>query len=409
MGAVNITYSIPYVVCMLAFLGLCFWEFRLLKNEQDVQIVRISTICLYLIFFGLRGFVLTDWYQYYAIFENLPTIWDGGLAGIKDDLVLEMYETDENLGVSGMEPLFMYLTIALKSIVPNYFVWVFINTAFDLLILDGFIRRYSSYYSFSILLFFVFGGLIIQINLMRNIKALLLFLVSIRFIEERRFIPFLLLNLLGLGFHTTALFFFPLYFVLHREISVRWMWIILIIGLSLVLFQVQYIKPILLKLADMIGGRLSVQIKLYFALDFYSQAYGLSLGFLERAFTYVVIIINYDKLIKQNRSNVIFINVFTIYFIVNSFFTEMFIIVDRVSMLFIFAYWILYAELILLVKDKVLKWFWFSLVIFYGALKLIVMNSNIFSKYDNLLFGIESYEERSQTRYHEIDNFRQVE
>lgn len=409
MGAVNITYSIPYVVCMLAFLGLCFWEFRLLKNEQDVQIVRISTNCLYLIFFGLRGFVLTDWYQYYAIFENLPTIWDGGLAGIKDDLVLEMYETDENLGVSGMEPLFMYLTIALKSIVPNYFVWVFINTAFDLLILDGFIRRYSSYYSFSILLFFVFGGLIIQINLMRNIKALLLFLVSIRFIEERRFIPFLLLNLLGLGFHTTALFFFPLYFVLHREISVRWMWIILIIGLSLVLFQVQYIKPILLKLADMIGGRLSVQIKIYFALDFYSQAYGLSLGFLERAFTYVVIIINYDKLIKQNRSNVIFINVFTIYFIVNSFFTEMFIIVDRVSMLFIFAYWILYAELILLVKDKVLKWFWFSLVIFYGALKLIVMNSNIFSKYDNLLFGIESYEERSQTRYHEIDNFRQVE
>ena len=187
------------------------------------------------------------------------------------------------------------------------------------------------------------------------------------------------------------------------------MWIILIIGLSLVLFQVQYIKPILLKLADMIGGRLSVQIKIYFALDFYSQAYGLSLGFLERAFTYVVIIINYDKLIKQNRSNVIFINVFTIYFIVNSFFTEMFIIVDRVSMLFIFAYWILYAELILLVKDKVLKWFWFSLVIFYGALKLIVMNSNIFSKYDNLLFGIESYEERSQTRYHEIDNFRQVE
>lgn len=409
MGAVNITYSIPYVVCMLAFLGLCFWEFRLLKNEQDVQIVRISTMCLYLIFFGLRGFVLTDWYQYYAIFENLPTIWDGGLAGIKDDLVLEMYETDENLGVSGMEPLFMYLTIALKSIVPNYFVWVFINTAFDLLILDGFIRRYSSYYSFSILLFFVFGGLIIQINLMRNIKALLLFLVSIRFIEERRFIPFLLLNLLGLGFHTTALFFFPLYFVLHREISVRWMWIILIIGLSLVLFQVQYLKPILLKLADMIGGRLSVQIKIYFALDFYSQAYGLSLGFLERTFTYVVIIINYDKLIKQNRSNVIFINVFTIYFIVNSFFTEMFIIVDRVSMLFIFAYWILYAELILLVKDKVLKWFWFSLVIFYGALKLIVMNSNIFSKYDNLLFGIESYEERSQTRYHEIDNFRQVE
>ncbi|MDD4769867.1 MAG: EpsG family protein [Bacteroidales bacterium] len=392
---------------MFAFLGLCLWEFHLLKNEQNTQLVRILTILLYLFFFGLRGFVLTDWYQYYSVFENLPTLWDGG--EIWDSQILEMYETDENLGVSGMEPVFVYFTILLKSIIPNYFVWIFISTAMDLWFLDGFVRKYSSYYSFSFLLFFVFGGLIIQINLMRNIKALLLFLYSFRYIQARRFLPFFLLNLLGFGFHSSALLFFPLYFFLHREISIRWLWAIFIGGLVVILFQVQYIKPILLSLADVIGGRLSVQIKIYFAMDFFSQAYGLSLGFVERAFTYLILLLNYKRLIEQKQTNVLFINAYVLYFVVNSYFTEMFIIVDRVSMLFIFAYWVLYAEIVLMIKDKILKWFWFSLMIIYGAMKLVIMNSNIFSKYDNVLFGIESYEERSQTRYHEFDNFRQVE
>ena len=176
-----------------------------------------------------------------------------------------------------------------------------------------------------------------------------------------------------------------------------------------VLFQIQFVKPIVLQMADIIGGRLGVQIKIYFALDFYSKSYGLSMGFVERAFTYMILVLNYNRLIEQKKSNVLFINAFIIYFIVNSYLNEVFIIVDRVSMLFIFAYWILYAELILMVKDTLNKWIWFSLMMAYGAMKLVVMNSNIFSKYDNLLFGIESFEERSQTRYHEKDNFKFVE
>lgn len=409
MGTYNIAYSIPYVLCLFCFTGLAFWEFRALKYERSTDGVRILTIALYLLFFGLRGFIFTDWYQYYYVFEKLPTIWDSGIAGLANDAALEFYATDETLGVSGLEPGFLYFSIFLKSIVPNYFFWIFINTVLDVWMLSVFVKRYSSYYALSFLLFFVFGGLTIQINLMRNIKALFLFLLSLKYIEERRPILYFLFNAVGMLFHSTSILFFPLYFFLHRKFQTKWLWAILGLGIVVVLFQIQFVKPIVLQMADIIGGRLGVQIKIYFALDFYSKSYGLSMGFVERAFTYMILVLNYNRLIEQKKSNVLFINAFIIYFIVNSYLNEVFIIVDRVSMLFIFAYWILYAELILMVKDTLNKWIWFSLMMAYGAMKLVVMNSNIFSKYDNLLFGIESFEERSQTRYHEKDNFMFVE
>lgn len=42
--------------------------------------------------------------------------------------------------------------------------------------------------------------------------------------------------------------------------------------------------------------------------------------------------------------------------------------------------------------------------VIYCALKLVTMNSNILSPYDNLIFGIESYEERSDTFLNNIES-----
>jgi len=394
---------------MLLFIGLIFWEFRCLKYDQDTRLIRYATLFIYVFFFGFRGFVYTDWYQYYTLFDNLPTIWDNGFAGLQNDVVMEAFETDISLGVSGIEPGFLYLTIFLKSIVPDYFVWVFLNTLFDAWMLHNFIKRYSPYYALGFLLFFVFGGLIIQINLMRNIKAMFLFLFSLKYLEERRMLPYMLINAIGLLFHSTAIVFFPLYFILHKPFP-RWIsWSIFGLGLLTALLRIQYLQPVLLWIADIIGGRLSVQIKLYFAVDFYSQSYGLSLGFIERIVTYVIILLNQEKLIQQNRSNTIFINAYILYFIVFFYFSEVMVVVERLSLLFVFSYWILYPALIRLVKETFNKSLLMFLMLIYCAMKLVVMNSNIFTKYDNLLFGIESFEDRNKTRYNYLDQFREVD
>ena len=373
---------------------LVFLEFRYIKFEKDTKYLRWATMGGMILFLGLRGFIFSDWVMYYPTFEKIPTIWEGGLKSALNIDFTEQFITDVSVGKSGMEMGFIYFTVILKSICPNYFAWIFINTVIDFILLDIFFRRYSKYYVFGFLIFFVFEGLPLECNLMRNVKAILLFLISLKYLEERRILPYVALNLLGVAFHSSAIIFIPLYFVLHKEWSKWLLWSIFVIGNMIFLFHIKYLAPIMLSLADLIGGRLNVQIKLYFASDLYNQPYGLSLGYIERIVTFLAVVILQNKLIKQNKHNCMFINAYVLYFFSFFFFSEIMVAVGRLSTLFVFSYWILYPEILRFIKQVANKIIVVSVMIVYCALKLVIMNSNILSKYDNLLFGIENYEER---------------
>lgn len=405
MPVTSFSYSIPYLLFLLYLVGLAFLEFRALKFGKDIKFIRWAAMGGFVFFFGLRGFVFSDWALYYPIFDKIQTIWDGGLTSVLSQDFTEDFETDVNYGKTGMEMGFIYSTVLFKSIIPDYFAWVFFNAVIDIILLDIFVRRYSPYYVISIILFLTFGGLIIECNLMRNVKSILLFLISLKYLQERRIIPYMALNLIGIFFHTSAIVFFPLYFILHRECPKWLMWTIFITGNILTLLQIGYLQPLMLSFADIIGGRMGVQIKLYFASDLYGQAYGLSIGYIERVITFLLLIFFREKLLARKAHNTIFINAYILYFIVFFFFSEIMIAVERLSLLFVFAYWIIYPELLALVEDVFRKLVLFITLMFFCALKLISMNSVIFSKYDNLLFGIESMEERSQRVYNDLDAY----
>lgn len=388
-------YSIPYLIFLFYLIMLVFIEFRQLNLGKNTTITRWATIIGFIFFIGLRGFIYSDWISYYNLFEKIPTIWDGGLSSFSKSDFSEQFATDVNIGKSGIEIGFLYFTYLLKSIAPNYFVWVFINTVIDILILDIFFRRYSKYYVFGFIIFFVFGGMMIECNLMRNVKAILLFLISLNYLEERKIIPYMLLNLVGILFHTSAFIFIPLYFILNKVWPKWLLWSIFVIGNILFIFHIGYLEPIMLTLADTLGGRLAVQIKLYFAMDLYNQSYGISLGYIERVITFLAIILFQHKLIEQRRSNCMFINAYVLYFICFFFFSEIMVAVERLTLIFIFSYWIIYPELLYLIKKITYKIIVFGTMFIYCALKIVSTNSNILSKYDNLVFGIVSYEERS--------------
>lgn len=403
MPVYSSAYSIPYLLFMSYLVILVFLEFRYLKLGKDTKYLQWATIGGMIFFFGLRGFIYTDWMVYYPTFEKVPTIWDGGLiSAFKTDFT-DQFITDVNVGKSGIEIGFIYFTVLLKSIFPNYFVWVFVNTVIDIFLLDIFFRRYAKYYVFGFLIFFVFGGQTIEGNLMRNVKSIVLFLISLKYLEERRLLPYIMLNLLGVAFHSTAIIFLPLYFVLQKKWPKWLMWTIFVIGNLLFLLHIKYLGPTMLSMADLIGGRLSVQIKLYFASDFYNQPYGISLGYIERIITFIVITILQNRLIEQNKHISMFINAYVLYFISFFFFSEIMVAVDRLTLLFIFSYWILYPEILSLIKQVANKIIIVTTMIIYCALKLVIFDSSIFSKYDNLLFGIESYEERCDVFYTNMD------
>jgi len=403
MEAFSYAYAIPYLAVFLVFVVLLFWEFRQLNEGKEPQYIRWAAIILFLFFFGLRGFVYTDWVIYAPLFEKLPTIGEGGLSKVLSTDFSEEFLTDVSVGKAGLELGFVYFTVFFKSIINNYFAFIFTNTLIDVILLNIFLKRYTKYYVLSIILFMVFGGFILEFNLLRNIKALLLFLVSLKYLQERRIVPYFLLNILGFFFHSSALIFFPLYFILNKQWPQWLIWSIFIVGNIIFLLHIKYLEPITVTIADIMGGRMGVKARLYFASDFYSQAYGLGLGYIERVITFLVMILSQKKLKEQNAYNQIFINCFLLYFIIYFFFSEIMVAVQRLSVLFVFAYWILYPELLFSIKESVNKWILVIAILGYSTLKITQANSTISSRYDNLLFGIESFEDRSTKIYNNYD------
>lgn len=335
----------------------------------------------FLFFLGLRGFVNTDWINYYMFFDELQTLGSTDW----ENIVSNNYN---------MESGFVLSSVIFKSIIPNYFAWIFVSTLIDIYVLNLFFKQYVQYYVLGFILFYVFGGLIMEVNLLRNMKSIMLFLLSLKYLKENKWKVYMLLNILGCFFHITSIVYLILYFVLKREISYKIMWCIFILGNLFFLLQIQYIKPIMIFCGDLIDGRISYLINFYFESEVYSKAYGLSIGYFERCFTFLLIMFYYKRLVANNRDNIIFINVFLIYISIFLYFSEMQILLERLSLLFIFSYWILYPRIYSLINLKFNRSVFLILLICYSCMKLISLNNNIIQKYDNLLFGIESYEQR---------------
>lgn len=152
-------------------------------------------------FIGLRGHMYSDFIVYYPLFEELPAI------------------SDLEVGDYLMEPGFIIYSSLIKTIFPNYFIWIFINTSIDLLVFYHVFKRYTEFRILPLIFFIAYMGLSIEFNLYRNVKALDLFLLSIPYLQQRRIVPYMFLNLLGATFHVSSLIYIPMYFLLHKNIG----------------------------------------------------------------------------------------------------------------------------------------------------------------------------------------------
>jgi hypothetical protein len=382
MRVESIIYSLPYLIMVLMLLAIIALErhYAVRQHLEGVnqQVFRWFSLGLLLLFFGLRGHVGWDWTTYYPNFESVPNIFSIKL---------------EDIFGSRLDPGFVTYISLVKTIWNDYSFFTFVNTLIDLAILGLVIRKYSKSVSISCLMFVVMTGFYLETDLLRNAKSIFLFLLSLEYLTSRRFGPYLALNILGWLFHFSSLLFIILYFFLHKLISKRTLLIIYPIGLALYIFQIEYIKPLIIGITEFLGGRLEDAANNYFIIDEYSSSYGITIGFLERTLTFALLIIYYDKL-KQSREMHVFINSYVIYFIFFFYFSEMFIIPLRVGGLFAFSYWILYPSIFNAISNKNNKFFFLLFISLYSMIKIITMTDNILYRYDNVIFGIESFQER---------------
>jgi hypothetical protein len=368
---VNYKYSIPYLIFLGYLFVLMFWEFNKLSKQQSTKGIRMLTILGFLFFFGLRGYVFSDWYGYEYIFQKLPTLWSGNLVeGIKN--------ANTDIG-------FCLYSVIIKSICPNYFFWTFISSFIDVVLLDVIFRRYSRYYVFAFVVFFAFAATAMEFNLMRNVKAILLFFISLKYLQERRVFPYMLLNVLGILFHISAIVYIPLYFFLHRKLSETFWWIVFVVGNIIFLFPIKYAEPLFTFFAGFISDKVALMIERYFNNTEYLT---ITFGYIERIVTFVLVMLCYKKLIQQNKSNLMFINIYMLYFVAFFFFSEVRPVQERLSYLFVLAYAVIYPNMLAIAqRQRKLNWqLYIMVLVVFFMLKIVQNHSDIFARYHNIVF-----------------------
>lgn len=393
MQIISLKYSIPYLILITYFILLVFTEFLIERQTYFVRsnrlFIRTASFIGLLFFFGFRGFIGWDWYLYYPAFNKVHTITNFDPSIFK--------ETHFDHG-------FIYYMSFLKTIWNNFHFFIFVNTLIDLFILDLLIQRYSkSNYAFVFLLFIVMGGFYMETDILRSTKSLMLFLLSLKYLYDRKPIPYFLLNFIGCTFHLSAIVYLPMYFLLHKKIPKLIVIIIFLVGFIIFFFQLAYLRPFLIWISTIMGEKYLNLLNKYLNISLYSTSYGFTIGLIERIITVCLIIIYYDKILKESNINKMFINSYLVYFIFFFYFAEIKIIPFRVGGLFVFSYWFLYPKIIKVMENINNKIIVLSVFSIYGLIKIGDITNTILCRYVNVLFANDSFESRVKIFEYSLD------
>ncbi|GMO37886.1 MAG: hypothetical protein Ta2B_17590 [Termitinemataceae bacterium] len=353
------TYCIPYIAIFLLFV---FWSFSIHTKSNAINIgytmlQRYAVGAVFIVFIALRGFVETDWVNYYPLYQDAPSLF-GNTDVIK---YLEGF---------GSEQLFYVYTVLCKTVSENYFFFQALSSIIDFFIIYYFFTTYiPGYPVLGFVFFFIFSGIEMEFNLLRDAKSIMLFLISIQYIKKRKILRYVLCNIIGSFFHVSSLLYIPLYFFLHKRIHKAVIFIIFLFGHVLFLTGTMWLKGLLVLISGISDNRLFLLIQRYLANDYYSREWGVGIGYFERLLYFLLIFILYDKLLKKSESNILFVNLAFIYWILYLYCAEMYIIMRRIPILFVCSLWVLFPH-IYSILSKQLKYIFILLLLIYGPLKL---------------------------------------
>lgn len=162
------------------------------KSSKPINVFfALLTILIPSIFAGLRYGIGTDYYSYQEGFTRIKNYFD------VDTEFLYLY----------INKFVAFIGLDFQTVL---FITAFITTLFIYLSLKNY--QDSIYIGVGMLVYMLMYYQI-SFNAIRQIAAMAIILFSIKYIHERKLIKFTLFILLAMGFHETALLFYPIYFL----------------------------------------------------------------------------------------------------------------------------------------------------------------------------------------------------
>lgn len=361
-------YSFPYLIISLLFLLLFFIEYKIPNSRKKVS---YASALIFMFFFGFRGLIGSDWYNYQIEYEYIS--WN-------------------NLYISNLEEGFNLMIKVSKDLSLNYNQFITVITLIQTILLKIIFERYAKYISFS---YFILIALfpIVVIDLLRNFTAILIVVTGLYYLEKDNIKKFLIFIFFGTLFHLTSIVFILLIFIRKKNFSKIFLLIFFIAGIVVYLLQINFYKPILEYLMTLLGGRFEVLIGQSTGKE--EIAYGISLGILEKIALFIFVYLNSKKLQKLSP---LFINMFFVYILIYLYFSTSQTFINRFSNLFMFGYILVSTHIIFetfqFYKLKVIL----SLFICFLLLRTYLGYNNILYEYSNNLLSKDNEVARQANR-----------
>ncbi len=370
-------HALPYILLVI-FYGILSILFHQTEDKQRRNYIKVACVGVFVFFFGFRGFIFYDWASYYPLFNAFPDF-------------STLLSTP--LSKWGTEPAFVLLGVFCKTLYPNYHFFVLICCSINLVLLWMFFKRYSDNIPLSFMLFLAFNGVMISTDLMRNSISILLFANSVRYIEDRKALPFFIINIIGLMFHKTSLLFLPTYFFLHYRFNKWILVIIFVVANAMFLMHIPILKTIINFLSDYVGSSTAFWMTMYTKMDL-DAGFGIGFGYLERLMTGILTLCYLNRIRTLRPKSDIFINSVILYIIIFIIFNEFRQVSVRLSNLFSFGYWILWADLIKCFTIRNNRLLFIAFVGIYCVMKVYGNCNYALADYENILTGARPFNER---------------
>ena len=201
----------PYIVLALVpmILGLVYQYYKEQNPQKDYfrgGVVFLLGLTLFLmVAFRSKHVGSTDSYHYYDNWQTLSnTAW---------------HKIPEFIETTRMETGFCYAVWGLSQFLPDP-QWIFILTG--LLFawsVSHFVNRYCEDVALGFSLFITLGLYTFMVQGMRQAIAMAILLFAIDFCKKRKLLPFVLMVLIAVAFHKTAIIFLPVYFLYGIKIK----------------------------------------------------------------------------------------------------------------------------------------------------------------------------------------------
>lgn len=372
---------------ILGILGIGSLVDVLILNEKIKKMLYIFFILMLIVFFGTRGYLGYDWYSYKPNFE-------------KTDDILQVFSGNyKSIFYSGYEFGFQLYSSVIKAFSSDYFVFNFFNTVTDFLLIYFIFKRYSKYPIFALFLYFGIHGIALEIDMMRNIKSILLFLCSIKYIKERKPVVFIALNILGMMFHSSSVIYFPMYFILNIKWNRKFILGLFILGNIYYLSNFRLIVNGIRAFSGYLPGGIGQKIAGYISIIPSDFPLGFSIFYIERIAVFLLVYFLGSNLISKKYGN-IFLNSTYISVFIFLFTSELSVISLRIGILFVYSYWFIIPMLIEKAMAPAVK----MAVIFVGVFICCFRTNNQLNFignrdiyiYENIFFKHRSADEKWQ-------------